>query len=240
MSHLETLIGRNLEPSEQHSVPTLNELPPLMLEEARKLARVSRPMAVSYLQYHVAEAAVATDFCDDVLLGTHAMATWGIRAVLCYRDLSIDELMNEPVEEMIAEMGVFIGERWYRKQPNREFTESRGAPGVLVRAANYLWKRPLGAASVVAGSDIEQIADANIVIAFRRWIASRIGWQAEDYLSTNGVTAAGILAALAHDPASVSVDASVAISALVHEAALLRSAETDLPLGYMGPDDWYR
>jgi hypothetical protein len=241
MSQLEALLGRKLPVEARASVPTLNDLPAALLEEARALARRSRPAAVLFLQYHVVRSVEAPDFCEEVLLGTADAATWGTRDVICVSDAGSTALLSFCVPDAMEALRPIEGDRWYRLAPPAapSYFGVPGAPGVLVRAARYWWERPAGVESAVLSGPIERLSDADVPIAMRRWLASRIAWTAGDYLGRGAPSVNDLLAALGGSPADASPDALIATEALVRESRLPDEQPT-LALGFRGPDDWYR
>jgi len=68
--NIHRIVKRDVPHTERWTVPTLNDLPDWMVEEARALAQASSLSAVRYLRFYVARqyASSAEDFIEDVLL----------------------------------------------------------------------------------------------------------------------------------------------------------------------------
>lgn len=240
MSHLEELLGRVLSPEARHSVPTLNDIGPEMLAEVKQLARKSPAAAVRYLQFHVARATEAPDFCDDVLLGDANPATWGTKDVVCFRNADPTALLKLTVADVMASLGAIDGERWVRLPATGQSPHSGapGAPGVLVRGARYWWTAPSGTSSAIVSGPIERIGERDLPVAVRRWLASRFAWAARDYLSAPNPSIEGVVASLGGVPNDLSPDARAAIEGLIRESKL-PTDDSPAARGFRGPEEWY-
>jgi hypothetical protein len=242
MKSIEELLGRQLPAEAQGSVPTLNDLPPEMLAEARRLAKEARVLAVRYLTYHVARCDMddAAEFTDDVLRGGGDAAKWRVRDLLCFAKLDRSSLLAFSVEAFSARLQEVKGERWWRAVPTRaawDYTGVAGAPAVLVRSAPYWWKSPAGAVAARGVRAMEQVSDNQLSVAVRRWLASRMAWEAKAYLAQGTPSVEGLVVALGGQE-QPSADARVAAQALVREASLTAEAASAAP-GFAGPDSWY-
>ncbi|HWE30024.1 MAG TPA: hypothetical protein VHB97_18560, partial [Polyangia bacterium] len=140
----------------------------------------------------------------------------------------------------IERLRVLPGEPWFRRPaPSGPATwdGTLGLPGVLVRAARYWWSAE-GFTSLYVHAPLERIADDDIPVAIRRWMASRMTWWAREYLAQGAPTFDGVVAAVTGGAdVAPSADARIAIAALLRELAL---PDGDRPLGFRGPDEWYR
>lgn len=240
MSTLEEVLGHSLPADARGTIPSLNDLPPELLAEAKALADHAWPLAVRYLRFYVVRSDKAPDFCEEVLAGGADPATWGTRDLLCGLEAEMAELLSYSVSEVIERLRALPGERWFRMAvPSGPATwdGTLGLPGVLVRAARYWWSAE-GFTSLTVYSPLEQIADADLPVAIRRWMALRMTWWAREYLAQGAPTFGGLVAAVAGgaDVAPTN-DARIAIAALLRE---LQTPGDGRPLGFRGPDEWYR
>ncbi len=252
-----SIVKRTVSPSERRSIPTLNDLPGWMVEEARSIARLSRMSAARYLMFFVAvrDAANAEDFIEDVLFQGQDVKTWNIRDCLCHpRGLicttpsEIPSALEIRYLEMLANEE---GERWFRIKPKPTDHRSSwlsGAVGVLKRNLRY-WQqqRPLPdllGNYPVTPEDIEQVPPGRLDSSVRRWIARRLAWSARAYLEQHRAAVAGddlIAAVPGVDLSRVTPDARIAAAALAREAqAFGDSPGFPQQAGFLGPEEWYR
>jgi hypothetical protein len=252
-----SIVKRDVSHSERRSIPTFNDLPDWMVEEARAIARVSRSSAARYLVFFVAarDAASVEDFTEDVLFKGQDAKTWNIRdciccpmELVCTTPSEIPSALEIRYLEMLANEE---GERWFRIKPkptDHLWSWSSGAVGVLKRNLPY-WqqRRPISdlvGNYPVAVEDLEPIPPGHLDSSVRRWIARRLAWSAHAYLQQHRstVTSDDLIAAVPEvDLARVTSDARIAAGALAREAhAFGDSPSFPQQAGFLGPEAWYR
>jgi hypothetical protein len=251
MKRVEEALGRVIDDRFYHSVPSLNDVQPSMVEDLRRL--VSTPRLINpYLRFHVVRYQLNQyeDFVRDVVVGGIAPSAWGFRDVL----VQLDEpnrtfCLGLDWRQVLDRMAPIEGDRWWRAMvrsaPSVNLSWSGwGAIGVRIDHVPYWWRHPPGTHAAPCSDEegvcIEHIDERDAPVALRRWIASRIWWWAEAYLREAGRDANedGVLAALAPEPGSLSADARIALRALLRECASGFDPARDA-CGFVGPDDWY-
>jgi hypothetical protein len=245
---IQRIAKRQITPSDQGSIPTLNDLPAWMVDEARAIASESRLSAVRYLRFYVARhyLSSAEDFVEDVLEKGQDAATWQIRDCLCFpMERTYTTALEIQYLDILADEE---GERWFRmklRPTDDPSSWTPGAVGVLKRNVRY-WHQlsdAVGAYSVAA-DDIEPVAPADLPGCVRRWIAHRIAWWTRSYLQRHPdtITGADLITAVPDaDPTRVTPDAWIAASALAREAAAFGSSpQFPHQAGFLGPDEWYQ
>jgi hypothetical protein len=252
-----SIVKRDVAHSERRSIPTLNDLPDWMVEEARAIARVSRLSAASYLIFFVAtrDMASAEDFIEDVLFKGQDVRTWKIQDCIfrpmerfCTTPSRIPSVLEIPYLDVLANEE---GERWFRVKPDPAddlSAWSSGAVGVLKRSLRY-WQQ-WGSPSEIMGNhpvtpeDIEQVPPERLASSVRRWIARRLAASTEAYLQQHWATVTAddlIAAAPGVDLARVTPDARIAAAALAREAqAFGGSPSFPQQAGFLGPEEWYQ
>lgn len=250
-------LGRALNRAHLHIVPTLNEIAAPMVEELQRLSWLA---ADAYLRWHVRPGSEPfhADFYRDVVRGGADPKAWGVRNVL----VAVDERRKGQALAMTADgaratLAGVEGERWMRisvsnaRDANRSSASSGpGAPGVLVRDAPYWWAPPEGAMDYIVFSasmsnvipvEMDIILEHEFVVAFRRWIARRVSWWARSKFTTTELSSATperVAAAIGVGWHQVSMDGTVALAALIREAALPFHPDKHV-YGYIGPDEWF-
>ncbi len=249
ISRVRRIVTRDVQPADEGSIATLNDLPPWMVEEARAIAKEARLDAVYYLRFHVRthDGSNVEDFVQDVLRDGQDAHTWGIG------DWLVAPCEAMPVTsvgaEMLQTLQVVEGERWFRLAPDltKEPSDpSQGAVGVLRRGLRYWQHGPrIAGADLFSteGAAIEPVPVEKLESSFRRWLARRMAWRARSYLASAGaaVAAPGIIDAIAAGHVGeVTRDAELAAMALAREVRA-HGTEHDFGrrAGYLGPDSWY-
>jgi hypothetical protein len=248
-------VEREVRESERNSVPTLNDLPPWMVEEAKLVWRRGRLIpALDYLHFFVdgQDTADVMAFCEEVIAGGAEAATWRIADCLVGVAEKAREAITYTIENYLATLNGVAGERWFRSRRKDEclqvFSPAGTGPGTLIRAMRY-WTpfevpnidAPIRRLAIdPALGSVERVPDGEMDIEIRRWMASAAAWWARDYLGAEAphATVEGIVAAYT-EPAVPSADGLVALRALVREARL---GDPRWPgqAGFIGPDGWYR
>lgn len=252
-----SIVKRDVSPSERRSIPTFNDLPGWMIEEARAIARMSRMSAARYLMFFVAErdAASAEDFIEEVLFRGQDVKAWNVRDCICHpRGLIGTTSSQVPSALEIRYLETLAneeGERWFRIKPkptDDRSSWSSGAVGILKRDLPY-WQQQRPLPDVlgnhpVTAEDIEQVPPERLETSVRRWIAHRLAWSARAYLEQHRTVARGddLIAAVPEvDLSRVTPDARIAAAALACEAqAFGDSPSFPQQAGFLGPEEWYQ
>lgn len=243
---IEEIIGRKLLPEEQGSVPNLNEFPPHLLAEARKIygETKSRLLTFVFVHFYAGPGGFndAKHFVEDVAVGGQEPAHWRCEPLLCCPGVDASQALELSRSKVVTLLEGIPGERWVRLVPQRaswDHTVFGGAPAVVNRSANYRWQSPKEVhALVLTGSEaIETIDD--LATAVRRWIASRLAWQLA--WKPGGVAQSvdtHALARILSEDKHLSADAEIAIRGLLREECELGPSSEAVP-GFRGPDEWY-
>lgn len=243
-SALECILGRELPAGEKGSVSTLNDLPHERLQEAAALAARARLAAVEYLLFYVEHAELdhASDFVDDVLLGSADARSWGLSDVLFVPRINPVNALRMEVPALLQPLEGMAGERWWRVAPERKLWDWSGlcgAPGVLVKQTPYLWTTEAARLGVeghaLDDEPLEQVHD--LEIAMRRWFSSRIQWELRERDARELSTISGVCSALGVPWDMLSHHGRNTIEGLVKEISL--ASHDGLAPGFRGPDEWY-
>ncbi len=263
-------LTREVTEAERESVPSYREMSEQTLAELRHVNRTFGMIAaVHYIHFFVnrEDDRETMDFIEDVVENPNAVASrWQIFDTVIVAKLP---LVSATVAAYLSVFDELDGERWYRlvSEPLQLGVPDDGAPGILLR--DYYWYGPtpwrgesqdrpyVGRIQQCSKRDnnrLEEIPEAELPIAVRRWlareIASRFGftklqppythhtireslrsysWPASDdgvtYTETSDI-----------EP---SADVLIAVDALVKESQL-PGADFPNSAGFLGPDDWYR
>jgi hypothetical protein len=243
------VLWSELPPEQRGAIPTLNDVPPDILAEARRLAQRSRGVAVDLLMFYVASADLGQlyDFVRDVVEGGEAPETWGVSDVLCTQDISVEQALVGGGAAVLGGLSAIEGERWWRMQPAGERWSNDdwpGAPGVLVKRVPYYWRSPTPAREFWHSPGkgritIAKIEVAEIDLAVRRWLASRVAWKLHVMDSHELTSVEEVCAVLGVEVDRVSTDGRLALTGMVHELTQIAPGLRRFP-GFDGPDDWYR
>jgi hypothetical protein len=236
----EKALGRELAPEEIESVHNLNDFPPALVAEARRLPQLLRRDFLRSLVDPVARRLVG-QFDDAVFEKGQDPKTWRRGGVLGPRIATTTwaELGSLGVEEILLPLGHPRGAPWVRMPIDLEWWRKRssfaGAPVVPRPDADYRTVFPPG-----TGLRLPPLPPllpvVNVAVPTRRWLASQLAH-------------AGRPPERLHDPVTVeevcarigvprlSDDAAIAVKALIAERAL--PAPPDGVPGFIGPDAWY-
>lgn len=247
ISRIEQQLGRTLDYSRRNSVVTLNDIPPDMLDDLRRLG----PECLNwYLGYHLKRGneTAFEDFIRDVVIGGMDPKNWGYHDRLALVDDRSGEPLTMSVENTKELLSEVEGERWVCysvdnavEANRRAVTGALGAPGVLVRHAPYWWapRREVSTHFLSPRLLTKTISDRDFDVAFRRWIARRVTWWAKPpRVDLTTASADQVVAALGIDASRVTADGAIALAALLREARLPFDPNTQVR-GYIGPDAWY-
>lgn len=242
------IIKRDVPHTERWTIPTLNDLPDWMVEEARALARASSLSAVRYLRFYVAThyASSAEDFIEDVLLKGQDARTWHIRDCIY---LPEEHTRATALEVRYLEMFNGIdGERWFRvplKPTNHLSDWVVGMVGTVMRNTRYWETSPPGLVRYLFAKpdDVELVPAGRLHSSIRRWIARRLAWWTKvDLQQASAITGDDLIAAVPEvDLSRVTPDARIAAAALAREAqAFGDSPRFPQQAGFLGPEEWYQ
>lgn len=220
------------------TVATLNDLGADQVEEARGWLHEGKGAAAWFLESLVVKCHLgwAAPFIDEVLLGSADWKTWGFEDVLCIPKLEWNQIGAADLASSFRALDPLAGEQHVRRAPLMKDKDSQfcGAPGVFVRGKPYWWECPAGTEGLLSAKDLEPVE--NLMIAGRRWIASRV---ARHWTITRRP-----LPETPQDVAStlklktpLSRDGEIAIAGLIREQEL--SGNHELAPGFRGPDAWY-
>jgi len=244
--YCERMLGYELSPDLAWSVPTLNDLTDSLLAEVKRL--ITKSLAVhEYLQYVVVWSNLhhVSDFLNEVLKGGADHRTWCVRDVFCISRFDLRTAATQSVRDLIKPLEQVAGERWWQLEPVIQgneswsescwWSESCGAPGVLVRQVPYWWSGPPSTEWTSSHHPLRKI-DLNDV-HIRRWIASRLA----DALRGRHYEAsvASVCATIGVEETQLSSDMRIAIKGLLREQEAAMPSSAVVP-GFRGPDDWYQ
>jgi hypothetical protein len=271
LTRIASFLTREVTEAERETVPSYREMPSHLLQELRDVRkRCGRIAALRYLQFFVGRENErrAPDFIEDVVENPNAVASrWQIFDTVIVAKLPI---VSATVAAYLSVFDELDGERWYRlvSEPLQLGVPDDGAPGILLR--DYYWYGPtpwrgesqdrpyVGRIQQCSRRDnnrLEEIPEAELPIAVRRWLAREI---ASHFRFTNlqpPYTYHAIRESLrsyswpvrsddGRDRTLItdiepSADILIAIDALVKESQL-PGADFPNSAGFLGPDDWYR
>jgi hypothetical protein len=232
---IERKLGRRLLPADRGRISNLNEVPAVMVEQARALGSVL--LAESLLAYITSTEChpFLKRYVQDVIFGKASPQTWR-RGRILVPSLSLEEQLCRETTEILAPIG-----REFRVRiiPRLEAWQAGvswvGAPAKPDPNADYRSPVPDGAASLgTAGT--EPVAEP--YVALRRWIAGRLASELHASGRIGSVTDISELAAGLPPPDRWSRDALIAARALLREFRELVPSEAEIP-GFRGPDIWY-
>ena len=234
----EQALGRELAPDEIGSVHNLNDFPPALLAEARRLPILLRRDFLRALVDQAARREVVF-FEDAVFNRGEDPKTWRRGGVVGPWFTTHAELGLLGVEEILVPLGHPRGEPWVRMPIDAREWRNRssfaGAPVVPRDDADYRTVfAPRTGRRLPPIPPLVPVAD--VAVATRRWLASQLAQ-------------AGRPRERLDDPVTVEElcdrigvrrlcdDAAIAVKALIAERAL--PAAPDGVPGFIGPDAWY-
>lgn len=236
-SELERLLGRQLPPQDEGSIPDLNDMPASIIAEARALiARAGKLQAFALLWYYARADNFShiCNFIDDVVKGGESAAQWQRGQMAIAPDLSLRMALTYERERLLAPIGGYHGLH-LRPHPQGRLN---GAPLRFIGEWTYRTKDYRQGACHIRGPTPIVDADADVVV--RRWLAGRIHrCLAPGHPPGLAGLHARIGAADVPGLGAWSHDARIAVAALRREAQQSDSLP-DGPPGFRGPHAWYR
>jgi hypothetical protein len=239
---LRTLLQRPVEPSERHSVASLDRISDAQLAEARELRSRGGVGAIMYLRFLVRDASLsdAQEFAEDVLEKGAPAATWRTGPTLFIPSVPRSALLGVSARTFQDRLQSIEGVRWRRlaaTASRSRWTNAPGEPGVFVADANHTIRAPEGTEALVLGAasvDVETVPD--LAIGVRRWFAARMARHLDEARIAIPGSGHEVLQALGASE-NATDDARIAAHALVREVSL--AGVHEVPLGFRGPADWY-
>ncbi|MCA9526585.1 MAG: hypothetical protein KC549_09860 [Myxococcales bacterium] len=206
-------------PGEPCPVSSLNEVPPEVIEDARRLPSV--PLRVIYLRHRLPFARLGelVPFIADCIDGDAPVATWG-RGRTVRLAAELPDLVSAPAHALLAPLLVLGPIRTLGSGPGLHF--EAGAPVVVLPDVDYRWAPPLGLQATVFTPDAPLVADP--IVAFRRWVAVWLAWQAGFVEVPADADAETALRLLVPDAATFTEDARIAARAWLVQRARGASA----------------
>jgi hypothetical protein len=234
----EKALGRELAPNEIESVHNLNDFPPALNAEARRLPTLMRRDFLRALVDSAARRELVS-FEDAVFNRGKDPKTWLRGGVVGPWLTTHAELGSLGVEELLGPLGHPRGEPWVRMPIDAKEWRNRdsfaGAPVVPCDDADYR--------TVFAPRTMQLLPPlptlvpvADVAISTRRWLASRLAQAGRPFERLDDpVTLEEVCGRIGID--RLSDDAAIAVKALIAERAL--PPPPDGVPGFIGPDAWY-
>lgn len=241
---IEKTLGRKLRPEDEGGIPYLNQFPPDLLAEARRIARESKILAFRFVKFYYGpgQSDEVKAFIDDVVVGAQEPTQWQRWDRLYAADAPFPKVLGMSVEDILAPLEDAPGERWVRLVPSRSmWTRSSfcGRPCIVHRGSDYEWRPPTEVSRLLLHEyeSLETVDD--VTIGMRRWIASRVAWQLmRKQIELTPSAGVNEVTRMLSADASPSPDADFAIRALLREERELGPSSDAVP-GFRGPDEWY-
>ncbi len=213
-------------------IGSLNDVPGWLLRRARSLGDAGQVREL--LQQHTAPESweYLKPFIDDVVFGGEPAPTW-LRGQVVVPDWSLADLLRLDRAALLAPLGGDFRDRVAPALDDwRGGVSWVGAPALPVPDADYRYAVPEHAIGL-GRAGTERVADS--VVAFRRWIASRLAF----YLLRTSSPAAEDRYAGLPPIDEWSRDAVLARQAWLREQRELPQSTAAVP-GMRAPDHWYR
>lgn len=230
---IEEIIG-SVSWAERNIVTDLNSISAAHLNNVRRLPQLLR---IPYLWFIVDPAShpYLPQFIEEVVTGGASADTWG-RGGIIVPSYSISEILQRPINELLAPLGHWLGENWRQLPPDRRLWDAAGAPALLRADLHYDWTPPEGVMRIQPDA-VKLTAVDNIVLAARRWIATQFAMVAGK-LFDRTTDLNTLLAQAVPEVQTITEDARIALAALIAEQSTQPSSDDNLG-GFRGPDSWY-
>jgi hypothetical protein len=237
-AQIESAIGRPLSPDEQASVSNLNEVPAAVIDAATRLQPIARQVYLRYVTVDDLHRYLPV-FETDVVENKVPAEAW-CKGGMILPDFTIADLLGLSVADLLAPLERRPDEPWLRLPADRLSFDSHdpycGAPGLQRPTMDYAWQEPPHVYRVILSTTVPEPVD-DIVVATRRWVASRAAAAARAFDVDESEEVERLAAAIAPSLRSLSDDVRIALRALILER---RAGLADGVPGFLGPDAWYR
>jgi hypothetical protein len=240
---IERALGHDVNPGRKGSIHDLYDVPSDLLEDARNLRSLT--LRYRFLRYHTSSSLWRwlSEFIDDVLDRGIELQAWR-RGGILYPLLPIETLVTLDVARILSVLEPTEDESWRQVAPGREAWEIgesvAGAPVVERSQLRYDWE-PSKQVRRVMMNGLEDLLDVDdIVVATRRWIASRVARQASKFGGIERFSdPIAVFESAFQGVQCASDDALIATRGVLHESRAMGRSAVDVP-GFRGPADWYR
>jgi hypothetical protein len=239
---LERKLGHNLDPQRQSEIRDLYDIPADLLEEAHRLP--STILMYQLLRYYTASSLWRwlPELIDDVIGRGVELQTWA-RGGFIVPLFTVDKLVSLDVAQILSVLGPEEEESWLQVIPDRgawEIQESvTGSPAVERPQLRYDWQEPENVRRVMQSGKDHFVDVGDIVVATRRWLASRLAGRALAFGGLERFTDPAVMfktlfPVILHP----SDDAILATRAALQEINIMGPTKVEVP-GFRGPADWY-
>ena len=245
LHEIERTLGHEIGPEAKGAIHDLYEIPPSLLRDAEQLCAGSRIHCFRLLRYCTSNSLWRwlPEFIDEVIERGIEPQSWR-RGGILFPLLSTEDLIKLAVTEILSVLEPEKDEAWLQIMPDREAWQIGetvvGAPAVERSWLRYDWE-PSERVRRVMLNGLENITEVDdIVVATRRWIASRLAGSALKFGGIERFTdPAALFEQLFLTRQHPSEDALFAARGVLEESRLLGRTKTEVP-GFRGPPEWYR
>ncbi len=220
----------------------LYDISPVVLEMLRSLPR---PLSLRFLSLIVDDShdlSMLQDFQLQVVEGFQDLSSWGKGCILVPY-VSDSKILIESEESFKGSMFHVSGFKFF--QVCKPYDDPLFGSMVLCRDdVDYKYMAPCEDVYEIDRDDLEILEVFNFCIAFRRWIASRVGvgicrgkvsWKIDLDLFKESVCSCGLYGDASLG--TMSIDAHIALEALWREIGVFGVERRDY--GFIGGDEWY-
>lgn len=239
---IERVLGHKIDPARKATIQDLYDIPPDLVADAKQLRSLTD--GYRFLQYYTSSRLWQwlPEFMEDVLERGVKVKTWK-RGGILFPLFAVKTLVTLNVEEILLPLAPRPDESWLQIAPNRRAWEigeaATGAPALERPQLRYDSETSDRVRRVMLNG-LEDLLDvADVLVATRRWIASRIAYHA---LKSGGIERFTESAALLDTEFPIQIksnDACIATCGALREVWTMGSSDMDVP-GFRGPSDWYR
>lgn len=222
-----------------HSVKDLSAAPAELIATARSLAGFQRH-AFLFERVDAENHPYLDAFIRDVIVGGEDPAQW-MRCRLLLPFMDLPGLVVTPLRVVLSRLQAIEAAGWLRIVPDyaewKSGSDHIGAPACRRDDVPYNWRPPDGIASVAPSALPTEPVD-NVVVAGRRWIASRLARACGPRLQTL-TTTNDVFASVGMESERASPDAQAAAQGLLAEQAEEAEGGLTRVPGFAAPDPYY-